>query len=163
MDRPKIKIKYQTIDYIIELLGIIGLVCLIVLPIYFYYDLPDKIPKHFNIYGQPDSHGNKGIIWLLPSIGLFIYVGLAFLNKIPHLFNYPTTVTNENAEKLYKIATRTVRILKAITTITFAYLNFKIIKIGLSETTDLNILFLPIFVMSILGVVGVMIYKMIKR
>ncbi len=163
MDRPKIKIKYQTIDYVIELLGIIGLVCLIVLPIYFCNDLPDRIPKHFNIHGQPDSYGSKGIIWLLPSIGLFLYFGMTLLNKIPHLFNYPTKVTDENAEKLYKIGVLTVRILKVVVILTFAYLNFKIIRIGLAESTELGLLFLPVVVLTMVIVLGVMIYKMTKK
>lgn len=163
MDRPKIKIKSQTIDYIIELLGIIGLVCLIALPLYFCNDLPETMPKHFNIYGKSDSYGSKEIIWLLPSIGLFLYVGMTWLNKIPHLFNYPTKVTNENAEKLYQIGTRMVRILKVVVILTFAYLNFRMIRIGLTKSTELGILFLPALVLTIVIVLVVMIYKMTKK
>lgn len=163
MSRPKINIKYQTIDYLIELLGIIAFICLIVLPIYFYNDLPDKIPKHFNLYGHPDAYGKKGIIWLLPAIGLLIYVGLTLLNRIPQYFNYPTTVTSENAHRLYQIATRTVRILKIIVVVTFSFLNFNIIKIGLDESANLSMLFLPVVFLTTLGVVGLMIYKMIKK
>lgn len=137
----KIKIKYQAIDFIVELLGIIGMVCLIILPIYFYSELPDIMPKHFNIHGQADSYGSKGVIWILPSIGFLIYIGMTLLNKFPHLFNYPTTVTNENVESLYKTGTRTVRIIKVIAILAFAYLNFRIIYIGLNETLELGVLF----------------------
>lgn len=35
MERPKINIKYETIDYIIESLGIIALVCLLTAPYLF--------------------------------------------------------------------------------------------------------------------------------
>ena len=163
MDRPKINIKYETIDYIIESLGIIALVCLLTAPIYFYNILPDNIPIHYNIHGQPDAYESKQMIWLLPVIGLLLYIGMTLLNKIPHLFNYPTKVTSENAERLYRIGTRTVVVFKVISTLIFAYLNFKTINIGLSQSTRLGVLFTPTVVLIIIIPLGIMIYKMAKK
>lgn len=163
MERPKINIKYETIDYIIESLGIIALVCLVTAPIYFYNSLPDNIPIHYNIHGQPDAYESKQTIWILPLIGLFLYIGMTLLNKIPHLFNYPTKVTSENAERLYRIGTRTVILLKVISTLIFAYLNFKTISIGLSHSTDLGFLFTPAIIFIIIVFPGFMIYKMTKK
>lgn len=160
MNRPKINIKYHTIDYIIESLGIIALVSLLTAPIYFYNELPDNIPMHYNIYGQPDSYGSKGMIWLLPLIGLFLYIGMTLLNKKPHLFNYPTKVTSENVESLYRTGMRTVIILKVISMLIFTYLNFKTISIGLSHSTDLGFLFTPAIIFIIIVFPGFMIYKM---
>lgn len=163
MDRPKINIKYETIDYIIESLGIIALVCLLTAPIYFYNILPDNIPIHYNIHGQPDAYESKQMIWLLPVIGLLLYIGMTLLNKIPHLFNYPTKVTSENAERLYRTGTRTVVVFKVISTLIFAYLNFKTINIGLSQSTRLGVLFTPTVVLIIIIPLGIMIYKMAKK
>ena len=163
MERPKINIKYETIDYIIESLGIIALVCLVTAPIYFYNSLPDNIPIHYNIHGQPDAYESKQTIWILPLIGLFLYIGMTLLNKIPHLFNYPTKVTSENAEKLYRTGTRTVILLKVISTLIFAYLNFKTISIGLSKSTELGVLFTPTIIFIIIVFPGFMIYKMTKK
>ena len=163
MIRPKIRIKYQTIDYTVELLGIIGLICLIVIPIYFYNDLPDSLPIHFNIKGQPDAFGNKNSIWLLPSIGLFLYIGMTMLNRIPHLFNYSTKVTNENAEELYRNETRTIRLFKVIVVILFVYIDFRVIRIGLTKSTGLGIFFIPLVVFAVLVAFWVMIYKKKKK
>ena len=163
MERPKINIKYETIDYIIESLGIIALVCLVTAPIYFYNSLQDNIPIHYNIHGQPDAYESKQTIWILPLIGLFLYIGMTLLNKIPHLFNYPTKVTSENAERLYRTGTRTVILLKVISTLIFAYLNFKTISIGLSHSTDLGFLFTPAIIFIIIVFPGFMIYKMTKK
>ncbi len=80
------------------------------------------MPKHFNVFGQPDSYANKNIIWFLPALGLILYIGMTILNKYPHVFNYPIKLTNENAEKLYKIGTKTIRFLKIVIIISFAYL-----------------------------------------
>ena len=74
--RPRIPINLSKTDYLFEIIGLIGIICLIVLPIYYFNDLPDQIPKHFNALGQVDSYGNRGVIWFLPAIGLFLYVGM---------------------------------------------------------------------------------------
>lgn len=161
--RPRIQIKLTTIDYLFEIIGLIGIACLIILPIYFYNDLPDQIPTHFNALGKVDSYGNHGFIWLLPAIGLFLYIGLTVLNKFPFAFNYPTKVTNDNAERLYIIGTRTVRLLKIIVVLLFVFLNFKTIEIALNKSTEIGKLYLPIFLSVLTILIGIMIYKMTKK
>lgn len=163
MNNPKLKVKLTTFDYIVEIIGLIGIICLIVLPIYFFNDLPDKLPKHFNALGQPDSYSNKGMIWFLPMVTLLLYIGLTILNKFPHIFNYPTKVTNENAERLYRTGTKMVRLLKIIMVLSFAYLNFRIIKVGLNKAAGIGGLFIPIFLILVFGTIGIMIYKMMKN
>jgi len=162
-ENPRIHIKLTKTDYLFEIIGLIGIVCLIALPIYFFNDLPSQIPKHFNALGQVDSYGSRGIIWLLPAIGLVLYTGLTFLNKVPFAFNYPTKVTKENAEKVYTIATRTVLLLKTIVILSFAFLNFKTIEIALNKSTEIGKLYLPIFLAVLTILTGTMIYKMTKN
>lgn len=161
--RPRIPINLTRTDYLFEIIGLIGIACLIVLPIYFFNDLPGQIPKHFNALGQVDSYGSRGSIWLLPAIGLVLYTGLTFLNKFPFAFNYPTKVTNENAEKLYTLGTRTVRLLKIIVVLSFAFLNFKTIEIALNRSTEIGKFYLPIFLIVLTILIVTMIYKMTKK
>lgn len=161
--RPRIPINLTKTDYLFELIGLIGIICLIVLPIYFFNDLPRQIPKHFNAFGQVDSYGDRRIIWLLPAIGLFLYVGLTILNKFPFAFNYPTRVTNDNAERLYTIGTRTVRLLKVIVVLSFLFLNIKTIEIALNKSTEIGKFYLPIFLTVMTIMIGTMIYKMTRK
>ena len=163
MNRQKLSINLTTVDYIVEIIGLIGIICLIFLPIYYFNDLPNRIPKHFNAFGQPDSYGNKIMIWFVPIITLSLYIGMTILNKYPHIFNYPTNVTNENAERFYKIATKSIRFLKVVIVVSFSYLNFRIIKTGLNETAGIGYIFLPIFLILIIGTIGFMIYEMMKK
>ncbi len=161
--RPRIPINLTKTDYLIEVIGLIGIACLIILPIYFFNDLPDQIPNHFNTYGQVDSYGNRGIIWLLPAVGLFLYISLTILNKFPFALNYPAKVTNDNAERLYTLGTRTIRLLKIIIVLAFVFLNFKTIQIALNKSTNIGILFLPIIISATIILIGIMIYKMTKN
>lgn len=163
MKRPKLKLNLSTIDYFVEIVGIVGLLCLIIIPIYYLKYLPDNLPNYFNELGQPDSFSGRGIIWAFPILGLILYIGLTILNQFPHIFNYPVEITDKNAERLYTICTRTIRLLKGLTTLTFSYLNFKIIKIGLQESTGLGVYFLPLFLTLCVIIVGLMIYKIIKK
>jgi len=161
--RPKTPINLTTTDYLFEIIGLIGIACLIVLPIYFFNDLPDQIPKHFNALGQVDSYGNRGIIWLLPAVGLFLYIGLTVLNKFPSAFNYPTKVTNDNAERLYTLGARIIRLLKIIVVLSFVFLNFKTIQIALNKSTEIGKFYLPIFLAVLTILIGTMIYKMTRK
>ncbi|MCG6187002.1 DUF1648 domain-containing protein [Maribellus maritimus] len=161
--RPRILINLTLIDYFFEIIGAIGMVCLILLPVYYFNDLQSQMPKHFNTLGQVDSYRNRGIIWLLPAIGMFLYVGLSILNKFPFAFNYPTKVTNENAEKLYTPGTRTIRLLKLIVILLFAFLNFKTLETGLNRATEVGKYFLAIFLIVFTILMVTMIYKMTKK
>lgn len=161
--KPKIPITLTTIDYFLEVIGGIGVICMIVLPIYFFNDLPAQIPKHFNALGQPDSYGNRGIIWLLPAIGLVLYAGLTILSRFPHLLNYPVKITSNNAERLYTLGTRTIRLLKVIVVVAFAFLNFRTIEIALNITTQIGAFYVPVFLVAMTVIIGVMFYKMVKK
>jgi hypothetical protein len=108
-------------------------------------------------------YGSRGSIWLLPIIGLFLYVGLTILNKYPFAFNYPTKVTNENVEKLYTLGTRSIRILKIIVILSFAFLTFNTINIALEKSTEIGEFYIPILLIFLSISVGILIYKMLKK
>ena len=160
--RPKLKIELTRIDYLIESIGLIGLVILVILPVYFYHELPIQIPKHFNLLGEVDAYGNRNIIWLLPAIGLFFYIGFTFLAKIPFAYNYPVKITEENAEKMYTLGAKTIRILKVTIILSFTFLNYKTITIALNHSTEIGKFYLPVFLIVIIAYLATMIYKMIK-
>ena len=44
--------------------------------------LPDRIPTHFNISGQPNAWGPPKMLWLLPVIGTGLYVLMTALASI---------------------------------------------------------------------------------
>ena len=84
-----------------------------------FRDMPDIIPTHFNAMGKADAYGSKNNIWGLPIVSSVIYIGISILNNFPNIFNYPVTITEENAEKQYRWATKLLRILKTVILIIF--------------------------------------------
>jgi uncharacterized membrane protein len=163
MDRPKLKVNFTAIDWIIEILCLLGQLFLIILPLYYFNELPTRLPSHFNIYGQPDLYRDKSAILIFPFLSLVLYIGLTILNKFPNVFNYPVKITNENAERLYTIGTKTIRILKFVIIATFFFLTYRTIKIVLNNTDDLGLYFLPIYLITIIILILTMIYKMVKK
>ena len=63
---------------------------MIVVATVFYNQLPETIPIHWNIQGEPDDFASKTwAAWLMPSIGLICLFLFPLLAKIdPHFKNY---------------------------------------------------------------------------
>ena len=159
MSRPKIDIKWETSDYLIEELALAGLVALIVVPVYYYFQLPDQVPIHFGIDGKADAYGSKTMIWLLPLIGGILYIMMTVTNRYPHIFNYPVKINEGNAYNQYKNATRLIRILKAIITVSFAYIIYAQIQSAQGNQSGLGNYFIPVFLVIILSNTGYYLYK----
>ncbi|PSL05762.1 DUF1648 domain-containing protein [Cecembia rubra] len=161
--RPIIKLEWTAWDKILEGLGFLALVLLLVIPIYYYPELPDRIPKHYDATGQVTAYGGKGILWVMPIIGLITYAGLFFINKVPHIFNYPTEITTENAERQYRIATRMIRTLNVIIVYTFLYTSYGTIQNAMGIQVGLGKAFIPIFLIALFGTIVVYLVKAFRK
>ena len=110
--RPKINVSLSPLDKILESIGKLLFIIIWGLTLFVFFKLPTIIPTHFNASGKPDGFGNKLTILILPIIATLLYFGLTKLNQHPHAFNYINSITEDNAEKQYTIATRMLRVLK---------------------------------------------------
>lgn len=142
--RPQIKLSLTTIDKAMEILGWVSIVIIWSLLISSYSNLPNIIPTHFNGAGKANAYGSKSTIFSLPAISTILFVGLTILNKFPHIFNYPTVITKNNALIQYTNATRMIRYLKLIIVFIFGLLTFKTIQHTEGKATGLGIWFLPL-------------------
>jgi uncharacterized membrane protein len=143
-ERPKLKIQLSSTDQVFELLGWGVLLALWVWTGMSYSSLPDTIPTHFNTAGEADGFGSKASIIGLPVIATLLYIGLTLLNRFPHIFNFPTPVTQDNALRQYTNATRMIRYLKLILVLVFAGISFQTIQQANGEAAGLGVWFLPV-------------------
>lgn len=160
--RPKLDIQKESFDYWIEGLTLVVIILLIVLPAFYYNQLPDRIPIHFDGAGNPDGYGSKSMIWLLPGIGLVLYVILFQITKYPHTFNYLKPITEQNARQQYQIASQLMRVLNLITSSIFCYITWQTIQVGLGKATGLGNLFLFVSLAVMFGAMGFYIFKSTK-
>lgn len=160
--QPKATIQLDIYDRVIEIIGFFSLIILLALPIYYYDVLPDEIPRHFNGLGEVNAYSSKKVIWILPFLGVLLYVGLFFVTRVPHIFNYPIIVTQENYKNLYKYATKQIRVLNTEIALFFLYITYTIIQIGLGIKTGMSLYFLPIVLLLIIATSVFFYFKMTK-
>ena len=141
--RPRIKLQLNQTDKILEIVGWISVVGIWALPLINYSILPEIIPIHFNGAGKADEFGNKTHIFVLPIISTLLFIGLTTLNKHPHMFNYPSQITKENAVHQYTNATRMMRVLKLVIVLLFGLIIFKTIENVNGNADGLGTWFLP--------------------
>ena len=141
--RPRIKLQLNQTDKILEIVGWISVVGIWALPLINYSILPEIIPIHFNGAGKANGFGNKTHIFILPIISTLLFIGLTILNKRPHIFNYPSQITKENAVHQYTNATRMMRVLKLVIVLLFGLIIFKTIENVNGNADGLGTWFLP--------------------
>lgn len=142
--RPKLKLKLSTTDKILEALGWGSVLIIWGLTITNFSNLPDTIPIHYNGAGQADGFGDKSNILGLPIIATILFLGLTVLNRFPHIFNYTTEITKNNALQQYTYATRMLRILKLIVVIIFGLIVLQTIRHVNGQISGLGGWFLPL-------------------
>lgn len=143
-EKPIIKLNLTLTYKLFELIGWLSFIAIWVLTITSYSSLPDTIPIHFNGAGQADGFGGKATILTLPIIATILFVGLTLLNQVPHIFNYPTPVTEGNVIGQYTNATRLIRYLKGIIVIVFGLIVIKTIQHTNGKADGLGLGFLPL-------------------
>ena len=125
-------------DYLIGLLAI-GLVLLQVYLVFQYWQLlPERIPTHYNITGEPDAYGAKTTLLFLPLIGVGLFVMLSVVALNPQNMNLPVKVTEENRELVYAQAVRFIHFLRLLIGFLFGYLIWGTIQVGLGKQTHLD-------------------------
>lgn len=104
-NRPRIKIPLRTFDYIIEAKALLGVIATWIL----LFALDTK--RDF----------------LIPTIIVTaVYLAISWLTQFPHIFNYPVTITKQNAHRQYALSIRFLRFLKLIFVLIFLGLTLTI-------------------------------------
>jgi len=101
---PRVQEEKSSLQRMSEIATVLGLVFLFFLVFSYWSKLPDSIPSHYNATGEPVSWSGKGTLLLLPFISLVLYIGLTVLSRIPHLYNFPWKITDENRERQFYLA-----------------------------------------------------------
>ncbi len=158
-NRPRITLYLSQPDKRLERAGKVVLCLMWLLVLASFFASPSVVPTHFNASGKVDNYGNKSTLLILPVIATLIYFGLTQLNKYPHVFNYMTTITKENAEWQYTLATRMLRFLKLSVLIVFTLLIVLAYLVAKGYINGLGIWFLPFTMITVLAPIVIVIYQ----
>lgn len=117
--------------------------------------LPDRIPTHFDISGQPNAWGPPGFLWLLPIIGTGVYLLMTVLGSIQfRRYNLPVPVTDTNLPFIQKQTGAMVMWIKCELLCLFVYLQWSIIQSARSNEFRLSPWLIPLFLLVIFSTVG---------
>lgn len=125
---PVLKLPRTALDNCLEVLSILGLLAMVYLLARYWPGLPQRIPIHFGVSGQPDGWGDKSGLFSSIVIGMAVYLGMTALYKYPHLYNYLFEITEDNAGIQYRLARSMVSWLKTTMILIFAYIEWEIIQ-----------------------------------
>jgi|SRR5690554_921827 len=146
MTRPKIKIEKTTIDKSIEVFTFLLIIGSTILIGYFYNQLPEKIPIHFNWPSKDENgFGTKNLLWTSPIICGIITIAVFKLNHYPWIFNYPTEINDKNARYNYKQATLMLRIVGLLISLLCFTVTVLSLLDGLEVENNLNNYLTPLF------------------
>ncbi|MEG4320294.1 MULTISPECIES: DUF1648 domain-containing protein [unclassified Microcoleus] len=137
--RPVISLGLSPALLAVELAGAIAILVSILPIVQFWGVLPDRIPIHFGLGGQPDTWGDKVTIWMLPALAAIIFVVLTAVSRYPHTFNYPVRITQENARRQYLLGRGLLVWLKAEICWLFAFIVRQQIIVALGNAQRFSI------------------------
>ena len=149
MAKPKINPPLKTIDILIEALAAICLIYMVTQLIVEYAGLEDKVPINFDGSGIPNSWGSKSALLIFPIVAIVLYAGMTVLNRFPHLFNYPVTINEQNAEKQYQYAKTLISALKFTTIGLFLYIQLQTINVSKEMQVGLDTHFLIVLIIGL--------------
>jgi uncharacterized membrane protein len=155
--RPVLNLPKTTVERIWDIVGGLFFIGSIIYIIMKWKTLPSEIPAHFNGAGEVDRYGSKFELLILPVIGLLLWIFLDFIERKPHVHNYPARLNESNVEAFYLSSRRMLNVLKNVFLLLFAFISFQTVRIALGEATSLGVWFLPIvlfgtFVPIIVGI-----------
>ncbi|UOR11182.1 DUF1648 domain-containing protein [Halobacillus amylolyticus] len=158
-NQPRIKLPASTFEKFSTLLSFLAIVVAFIYLFIVWTRIPDTIPVHFSVSGEPDRYGGKWSVVALPIISLFIWVTFTMLEKYPHVHNYIVNINENNAGAQYKNAVLMLSMLKLVIVLTFSYLTWASIQIGLGYQESLG---LWPMIITLGGTLGVTFYFLIR-
>jgi len=98
----------------LEIVALFVVAAMIWLAVIAWPTLPDRIPTHYGVSGEPNSWGSKSTIWILIGIGSVLYGLLSLLPRFDGLWNLPVAITPENRARLMPLVQEMSTVLKLV-------------------------------------------------
>lgn len=104
-----------------------------------YTKLPDRIPIHFGLDGQPDGWGDKWVFLILLGVTVGMFALMRFITTIgADKYNYPVTITPKNREKQYQLSRQLIFMMNAGMMVLFLLITWGIIQTAHEQMNGLG-------------------------
>lgn len=152
------RIANNTVDWILKAVAFLCCAATALIVAVRWNKLPDKIPTHFELNGEPNGFGGKKMLIVLLVVMVAI-TGLMYLSEMfPKMWNLPVKITDANREFVY----RTVKYFMEVETIIMiTFLAGPIIAIVFSKTYPGWIIFIQLGVFTV-AFIATMVFIAVK-
>lgn len=116
--------------------------------------LPERVPTHFDVAGNPNGWGSPAMMVVLPFIAAAIYLTLTMAAQFPGLFHYPVRPTARNLPRMQELTLDLLAWIKVEMVCLFAVLQWVFIQSARSGEGHLFSRVLPVALAVFLGTVG---------
>jgi uncharacterized membrane protein len=117
--------------------------------------LPDRIPTHFDISGNPNAWGSPKFLLFLPVVATGVYLLITVISAIPATrINLPVRVTPVNLPFIQQQTRNMIAWIKAEMACLFVYVQWSIIQAARNSAIHLSRLMVPLFLVCVFGTVG---------
>lgn len=137
------------LEWFVEGISVVALSFGILTLLQAWPDLPARVPRHFDVAGKPDAWGTKMNLWVLPFVGVVIYLMLTVVGRLPQSHNFPVAVTPQNALRLYRLSRMMVVWLKAQISCTLGYVAWAQVRVAMGHAQGIGWAFLPVTLFTI--------------
>jgi uncharacterized membrane protein len=156
-------VSLTVLDKALEIFGALFLLSSVLAPLYYYSQIPNVIPIHFDLAGVPDAYGAKIHIMLVPWIGVAMYVGIFLIKRYSTKLSYPVPVTDANRNILLTLTLQMMRWIRFIIAVFFMFLVTSIVQIGLGIAQRASVYFVIYFLLALVIIVSLYMYRMIQQ
>lgn len=101
-DRPPCTYVTGAVTKTLRILGIMLVACTVIALLAIYPKMPTTVPTHFNIRGEADVFGSRTSVLWIALVMAIIQTLLAWISTKPRIMNYPVSITEQNAQSLYR-------------------------------------------------------------
>lgn len=160
--RPDLNIQLTWRDKAIILISTAPIVLILVYLKMVWSEIPEIIPTHFEFSGVPDDFGSKNSLFIIVIIAVSLHILLSILSKVPKCYNYPVSITEKNAEPLYKIGKQLIILIDLEISFLFSILIWENVQTALGKANGVNSKILFLFIGAIFVTLIYEIVKMYK-
>jgi hypothetical protein len=122
--------------YFGEAVALLTLVLLYLVAAWSYPLLPDRVPRHFNLRGEPDAWAAQDQIWLLPVAAFLLYV----LVTLPLLLGW-------SPPSLSPLGLTFLALLKGEWLLCFLWIEWRTVEVAHGRAQGLGVAFLPVWLL----------------
>lgn len=115
---------YTKFHLICDLLSVFCLIAVGVFLVVQWPTLPELIPSHFSLSGEPDAWSGKSSLLFMPLIALGLFILITVLSCFPRIWNMPVAVTSENREQAFTLTKDMMGMLNLLVVAMFTYISF---------------------------------------